>query len=34
MDALTLVFVIAALIGLGGILIALLDSGLKWKERP
>lgn len=34
MDALTLVFVIAALIGLGGVLIALFDSGLKWKERP
>lgn len=34
MDGLTLVFVIAALIGIGGILIALLDSGLKRKERP
>ncbi len=34
MDALTTVFVIAALIGLGGIFIALFDKGLKWKERP
>jgi hypothetical protein len=34
MDALTMVFLIAALIGLGGIFIALFDRGLKWKERP
>ena len=29
MDSLTVVFVIAALIGLGGIFIALFDKGLK-----
>lgn len=34
MDSLTLVFVIAALIGLAGIGIALFDKGLKWKDRP
>ena len=34
MDSLTMVFVIAALIGLGGIIIALFDKGLKWKDRP
>lgn len=34
MDALTMVFLIAALIGLGGIFIALFDKGLKWKDRP
>ena len=33
MDALTIVFVIATLIGLGGIFIALFDKGLKWKDR-
>ena len=33
MDAPTIVFVIAALIGLGGIFIALFDKGLKWKDR-
>ena len=34
MDSLTLVFVIAALIGLAGICLALFDKGLKWKDRP
>jgi hypothetical protein len=34
MDALTIIFIIAALIGFGGILIALFDKGLKWKDRP
>jgi hypothetical protein len=34
MDSLTIVFVIAALIGLGGVIIALFDKGLKWKDRP
>jgi hypothetical protein len=34
MDALTMVCLIAALIGPGGIFIALFDKGLKWKERP
>ena len=34
MDALTVAFLIAALISLGGILIALFDKGLKWKDRP
>ncbi len=33
MDSLTLVFVIAAFIGIGGICIALFDKGLKWKGR-
>ena len=34
MDSFSIVFVIAALIGLGGIFIALFDKGLKWKDRP
>jgi hypothetical protein len=34
MDFLTIMFVIAALIGLGGVFIALFDKGLKWKDRP
>lgn len=34
MDGLTITFLIAGLIGLGGIFIALFDKGLKWKDRP
>lgn len=33
MDTLTIVFLIAALIGLAGIVIALFDKGLRWKDR-
>ena len=34
MDGLTVTFLIAGMIGLGGICITLFDKGLRWKDRP
>jgi hypothetical protein len=32
--ALLIIFSVFALVGLAGIVIALTDKGLKWKDRP